>query len=146
MHPSEVVTVTQLICKVLHDVSEDHRVQVFSQHVQEIPVAHLALPDDGVYRIPSDEAEPHAHDVNPHPGRQDDDDAVNDGEEGQDAEDDEPEPKEDVDLLVDDVQGKDAEGVVPLHLSAGAELVEQGALDHSETNYPISHCNDMIFI
>ncbi len=34
---------------------------------------------------------------------------------GPDGEDNVPDPQEDVDLLVDDVEGKDAEAVVPLN-------------------------------
>ena len=49
---------------------------------------------------------------------------------GHDGEDDEPEPEHDVDLLVDDVQGKDAHGVVSLNCAGGTIFVE-GALGDS---------------
>ena len=49
---------------------------------------------------------------------------------GHDSEDDEPEPEHDVDLLVDDVQGKDAHGVVSLNCAGGTIFVE-GALGDS---------------
>ena len=48
---------------------------------------------------------------------------------GEQADKDEPEPEKDVDLLVDDVEGEDAEAVVLLHGAGGAELVER-ALGH----------------
>ena len=48
-------------------------------------------------------------------------------ERGQDGKDDEPEPEHDVDLLVDDVKGKDAHGVLSLNRAGGTILVE-GAL------------------
>ncbi len=50
---------------------------------------------------------------------------------GDDGDDDEPEPEEDVDLLVDDVEGEDAQRVKLLHRAGGAELVEL-ALCHLE--------------
>ena len=46
-----------------------------------------------------------------------------------DGKDDEPEPKEDVNLLVDDVQRENTEPVELLHRARGTELVE-GALRH----------------
>ena len=48
---------------------------------------------------------------------------------GDDGEGDEPEPEEDVDLLVEDVHAEDAEGVEPLDGSGPAILVED-ALGH----------------
>ena len=48
---------------------------------------------------------------------------------GPGGEDDVPEPQEDVDLLVDDVHGEDAEAVLVLDRAGGAVLVE-GALGH----------------
>ena len=46
-----------------------------------------------------------------------------------DGQEDEPEPEEDVDLLVDDVEREDAETVELLDGSRGSELVE-GAFGH----------------
>ena len=43
---------------------------------------------------------------------------------GDDGDNDEPEPEEDVDLLVDDVEGEDAHGVVSLNCAGGTILVE----------------------
>ena len=48
---------------------------------------------------------------------------------GDDGDDDEPEPEEDVDLLVDNVEGQDAQRVKLLHGSGRTELVEL-ALGH----------------
>jgi hypothetical protein len=50
---------------------------------------------------------------------------------GPDGESDEPEPEEDVDLLVDDVHGEDAETVLVLNRSRGTVVVER-ALGHLE--------------
>jgi len=46
----------------------------------------------------------------------------NNGGEGSEAE--HPEPEEDVDLLVEDIEWEDAKGVVLLQLTRGTELVE----------------------
>ena len=46
-----------------------------------------------------------------------------------DCQTDEPEPEEDVDLLVEDVQGEDAETVVGLHCTGRSVFVE-GAFGH----------------
>ena len=68
-------------------------------------------------------------DGDPHAGNQEDDDPVQDSQGGDHGHRDEPEPEEDVDLLVDDVEGEDAEAVVPGDGAGGAVLVE-GALGH----------------
>ncbi len=49
---------------------------------------------------------------------------VKDYDRGEGSEAEHPEPEEDVDLLVEDVEGKDAESVVLLQLPGGPELVE----------------------
>ena len=48
---------------------------------------------------------------------------------GDDGQDDEPEPEEDVDLLVDDVHAEHAQGVEPLDGAGTSKLVER-ALRH----------------
>ena len=59
----------------------------------------------------------------------DDGHPVEDGHGGDHGENDEPEPEKDEDLLVDDVEGEDAEAVVPGDGAGGPVLVE-GALGH----------------
>ena len=59
----------------------------------------------------------------------DDGHPVEDGHGGDHGENDEPEPEKDEDLLVDDVEGKDAEAVVLGHGARGTVHVE-GALGH----------------
>ena len=58
-----------------------------------------------------------------------DDEPVDERESGDDGDDDQPEPDEDVDLLVDDVEGQDAEAVFLLHSTGGTIVVER-ALGH----------------
>ena len=103
---------------------------MLTQHVEEKPVADVALLDDGVDDLSAYQPEADVEQVRPHLGADDDDDAVHDDEYAEHGEQDEPEPQEDVDLLVDDVERQEAQRVVLLHLSRGAELVE-GALCHA---------------
>ena len=58
-----------------------------------------------------------------------DGDPVDEEDAGDGGDDDEPEPEEDEDLLVDDVDGEDAEAVLLLDGARGTVLVE-GALGH----------------
>jgi len=64
----------------------------------------------GLVGLPGDQ-------VPPEPGHADDGHDVDGVEGGQDGQQDEPEPERDVDLLIDDVQTKHAEGVVLLDSS-----------------------------
>ena len=57
-------------------------------------------------------------------GSKEDSDAVDEEDAGDGGDDDEPEPEEDVDLLVDDVEGQNAETVMPFRGAAWPELVE----------------------
>ena len=64
------------------------------------------------------------HDVDPDVGDQDDQDAVDEGGGRDQSKGDKPEPQEDVDLLVDDVESEDAETVLVLDGARGTVLVE----------------------
>ena len=50
--------VTQLPRQLMHDFFEDHWVHILPQHVEEEPVTHVRLFDDGVDDFPPDESEP----------------------------------------------------------------------------------------
>ena len=102
---------------------------MLTQHVEEEPVSHVALLDNGVDDLPPYEPEPDVEEVRPHLGADDDDDSVEDDEDAEHGQQDEPEPQEDVHLLVDYVKREEAERVVLLHLARRAKLVE-GALGH----------------
>ena len=69
------------------------------------------------------------HDVDPDVGDQDDQEAVDEGGARDQSNGDKPEPQEDIDLLVDDVESEDAETVLVLDGARGTILVE-GALGH----------------
>ena len=59
-----------------------------------------------------------------YPSAEDDGDAVEEEDAGDGGDHDEPEPEEDVDLLVDDVQRQDTESVMSLSGAAGTKLVK----------------------
>ena len=59
-------------------------------------------------------------------------DVVEEGDDGDGGQDDEPEPQEDVDLLVHDVDGQHADGVVDLQRAGGAVLEEAALGDARE--------------
>ena len=83
--------------------------------------------------------EPDPEDVSSDVGAEDDDEPVEDHEEGEEAEHQEPEPDEDVDLLVDDVEGEDAQHVVVLDV-AGRPVLVKRALRHSKETYISYFC------
>ena len=60
----------------------------------------------------------------PDPGPEDDGDTVEEEDASDGGDYNEPEPEEDVDLLVDDVEGQNAETVMPFRGAAWPELVE----------------------
>ncbi len=127
--PEVLPLVTQSPGELVHDLLEDDAVDVLSEHVEEEPVAHLALLDDGVDDLSLDEPEPDVEEVGSHSRADDYHESVDDDECREAAEDQEPEPQEDVDLLVDNVQRQNAEGIVFLHLARSTKLVER-ALGH----------------
>ena len=71
-----------------------------------------------------DKTEPDVQQVCPHPGADDYHEPVDDDQGGQDPQQQEPEPEEDVDLLVEDVDRQDAEGVVLLKFPRRAKFVK----------------------
>ena len=62
-------------------------------------------------------------------GSKEDSDAVDEEDAGDGGDDDEPEPEEDVDLLINDVEGQHAQAVMSLRGATRPELVE-AALGH----------------
>lgn len=131
LEPGDVMETVpgQLARQFLHHVTEDHRVHVFTQHVKQEPIPHFAASHYQIYRLLFDESVPHPEQVDAHARRENYNHPVHDGHEGKQGEDYEPEPEEDVDLLVDDVEREDAHGVVFLQL-AGDAVFEEGALGH----------------
>ena len=103
----------------MHDFFEDHGVHVLTQHVEQEPVTHVGLLDDGVDDFPPDESEPDVEQVGTHLGADDDDQPVQYYQGTQHCQQNEPaahdmtrqlrlglsspEPKKNVDLLVNNI-------------------------------------------
>lgn len=102
---------------VEHEVPEVKRVDVLGQQVEEEPVANTELVDDGLqsFSVGHSASRLRRQDSNArdHNGEC----AIDDGHERSDGKEVEPEPQEDVNLLVNDVDGQDAHSVVSLHIS-----------------------------
>ena len=114
----------------MNHLLEDDGVNVLAKHIQQEPVTHLGLLDDDVDALLLDQAEPDVEEVCPHPGREDDHGPVDAHQRGEEHEQDHPEPEKDVDLLIDNVDGQDAERVVLFNLAGRTKFVE-GALCHA---------------
>ncbi len=127
----------------MDDFFEYHGIYVLAEHVEQEPVTHLRLLYDDVDALLLDEAEPYEKEVGSHAGRDYDDEAVEDDQCRHDRQQEEVEPQEDVDLLVDYVDGQYAEGVVALNVARGAELVE-GALGHARED--VDDWIDSVFV
>ena len=116
--------------QLMDDLLEDHRVDVLAKHVEQEPVTHLGLLDDDIDALLLDEPEPYEQEVGAHPRRDDDHQPVQHNQGSEEREHKEVEPQEDVDLLIDNVDGQDTECIVTLDVARGTELVE-GALGHA---------------
>ena len=86
-----------------------------------------------VRSLPSQKDQSSSQQNLPETGDGDDDQSGEDLDGGDDGHDDEPEPQEDVDLLIDDVERKHAEAVKLLNCSRRTEFVKR-ALRHLNTN------------
>ena len=86
-------------------------------HVQDEPVPDLRVVQHDGHVEAVSESRPGPECPVPQMGEEDDGHAVDTNESGDDGHDDEPKPEEDVNLLVDDVEGQDAEGIMSLHVS-----------------------------
>ena len=68
--------VSQLPCQLMHDFFEYHWVHILTQHIEEEPVTHVGLLDDGVDDFPPDESKPDVEQVGTHLGADYDDQPV----------------------------------------------------------------------
>lgn len=93
-------------------------------------MSHLSLSDERANRSRGAELEAFLHDRLAPAGHQHYGHAVKHSPAGYDRQDDKPEPQEDVDLLIEDIERQHAERVQLLYRAGGTELVE-GALGHA---------------
>lgn len=108
----------------MNDVTVNEHVNVLSEHVQKKPVAHFRAAHNDLHRFPFDEAETHSQQVDAQPRWEDDQCPIDDSNGGKNGEYQEPEPEEDVDLLVDHVQGQDTDGIMSLYFATHSIFVE----------------------
>ena len=94
------VVVSELPSQLLHNLLEDHSVDVQSHHVEKEKVSHFGLFNDDVDTLSLDESEAKVEQVGSDLGGQHDEDPVQYHQRSQAAEDQEPKPKEDVDFLI----------------------------------------------
>jgi len=88
------------------DILEDDWVDVLPKKIEKKPVSNIALANDGINTLllhsSVSESEHESSDV----GAEDDDDPVDDHQAGQEAQEQQPEPDKDVDLLVNYIERK----------------------------------------
>ena len=88
----------------MHNFLENDGINVLAKHVEQEPVTHLCLLDDDVDALLLHKAEADVEQVRSHPGGEDDHGPVDADQTRQEEEEQHPEPQEDVDLLVDNVE------------------------------------------
>jgi len=118
---------TNLFVQVIQELPEYDWVDVLAQLVEEEPVAEGERPADPSHLsrflgLSQSGSGLKQHDA--HPWQAARKSSVHHLDTSDDGEDDEPEPEEDVDLLVDDVEREDAQTVELLHRPGRTKLVE----------------------
>ena len=122
--------ISEFLGQLVNHVFKYHRVDVLAEQVDEEPVADVTLADDHVDALALHSPVAHAEHEGPDVRAEDDGHAVDQDQEGENTQQEQPEPDENVDLLIDDVERQDAESVVLLNIAGSAELVE-GAFRHA---------------
>ena len=117
-------------CQILHYVTENHRIYILAKHVEEEQVTHFGILHNCLDIGRFIKAKMPRKDTNAHTGTYVDDDPVQDRTEGKYTQNEKPEPEDQIYLFVDDIQRKDAQDIVTLHLAGDTVLVER-AFCHS---------------
>lgn len=78
--------------------------ETLTKHVEKKPVSHMAFLDNCVDDFSSYQSESDVEQVRPHLGTNDDNDPIEDDQNAEHWQQDEPEPEEDVHLLIDNVE------------------------------------------
>lgn len=89
--------------QVFHEILEDDRVNVVAQHVDEKPVSDGSLSNNCVQVIQLSQSESHVEYIDSDRRTSYDDQMEKDHDSSDASKEEEPEPNEDVDLLIDDV-------------------------------------------
>lgn len=136
---SDTSVLANSMSQFMHDVTEYHRINILAKHVEEKPVTHFGMSHNCSDIVRANESETHPKQIDPHPGTHDNDYPVQNAAEGQYPQNQKPEPQEDVYLLVDDIQRKDAHSVVTFHLAGDSVLVESAFCHSREDVYHWVH-------
>lgn len=118
-----------LLVKIVDELLEDERIDVLAELVEQEPIAEAGFTADALDLVHGRQARSSPKEDLAESGRKHDDEAVDDLDAGDDAHDDEPEPQEDVNLFVNDVQGQDAQTVELLDRTGRTEFVERALGD-----------------
>ena len=97
------------------DDAESHRVHILAEEVEEDPVSDGTAKGQQVGVVLVRRCQTRTHDGGAQRRQRQNGGAVGEIQTGDDGQNDEPEPNERVDLLVHDIQGQDAHGVVLLY-------------------------------
>jgi len=108
----------------MENIFEHYLVNILAQEVEQEPVAHRRLLHHHLHALRLHPPVAQLEQVGPESGRQAEAKTVDHHEGGEAGEAQHPEPEEDVDLLVEDVEWEDTKSVMFLQLPRGAELVE----------------------
>ena len=115
-------------------------VHVFSDQIKEEEVSKLLeIVEAGLIEnirdlVPGHSAGPGLDHGRPDAGPEEDPEAVEEEHTGDGGEEDEPEPEENVDLLVNDVERENTQTVMTLHSSRGSKLVKTAFCNLREDN------------
>ena len=119
----------QFLAEFSHELFENERVNIFAQLVQNEPISQSTSTTNRFDCVHGRQARPTFEKHFSKSGRHQDNESVNHLHSRDHCQNDEPKPEENVDFLVDDVQGEDAESVESLNSTRRTELVE-GAFSH----------------
>ena len=111
--------------QIADELFVDERVNVLAEEKENKPVPNLALAGDQFDFVARRQTGLGPQQVHPCLGSQDDSQAVQQRQTGHYRQQDEPEPEEHVNLLVDDVQREDAQAVDFLNCTGRTKFVER---------------------
>jgi len=125
-------SIHQLVSQLLHELSKDARFHVNGKQMKKSPISDTKSARDLVQRLcgrPLVSCATFQCHISKG-GCCKEEAVVDEGEKGDNAQDEQPEPEEHVDFLIDDVHGQDTEGIMGLQGSRRTKFLE-GALGHS---------------
>ena len=107
-------TVAELLGQLVENIFEDYLVNILAEEVEQEPVAHRRLFHHHLHALRLHPPVAQLEQVGPEGGGQAEAEPVDHHQGGEAGQAQHPEPEEDVDLLVEDVEWKDTESVMLL--------------------------------